>query len=236
MPKRSTILPATPFPHASKPGVGALVSNVRNVHVCKKVADQLRCGMTSRFHREAVDHKQIFGAISFSQWRLDRMKKRIAINRNAWIMWTIGVVALLAGTVVTFLVLDSAVSIGKFAALAVLWLVLLAFAYEALKVPVYSAFLEPGGVVSFVWQYPHKRIRKSCPVSGIPEPHISTSVDSDGDRQFAARLLFPDGAEFILAQPVVRTFQTSNSEARNLLQCERSCARFVEAISRSEAR
>ncbi|MCK0142634.1 hypothetical protein [Aliiroseovarius sp. F20344] len=161
------------------------------------------------------------------------MRKRIAAHRHALLVWTVCLFALMFGAVATTAVLDLNGPGYEYALIAFVWLVVVLFVHTAASTPIYTAFLEPDGRVSFVWQYPHKRVSRILEPAAIPEPEIVTSRDSDGDRRVVVKITFSDGFEFIVAEPSVQTGQSQKSEDRKLRYCERACARFSDAISQS---
>lgn len=161
------------------------------------------------------------------------MKKRIATYRLAWLVWTVCLFAIGFGAIGTIVVLDRGGSGFDYALVAFVWLVVALSVRKAGSEPIYSAFIEPDGRVLFVWQYPHKRVSKARDAAAIPKPEIVTSRDSDGDRHFTAKITFPDGYEFILAETSVARGQSKKTEARKRHLCERACARFSDAVSES---
>lgn len=161
------------------------------------------------------------------------MKRRIAIHRQAWLVWSVCLYAVMFGIIATIAVLGHDGSGFEYALIAFTWIVIAFFAHTAIAAPIYSAFLEPDGRVSFVWRYPHKRVSKIVEAAAIPKPEIVSSRDSDGDRHFIAEITFPDGSEFILAESVVQTGQSQKTEDRKLHYCKRACARFSDAVSQS---
>ena len=162
------------------------------------------------------------------------MKSRIAKHQSAWVVWTVCLFAVMAGAIATIAVLVRNGPGYEYGLIAFIWLVIAIFVHTAISAPIYSAFLEPDGRVSFVWRYPHKRVSKVLEVSAIPQPEIVTSRDSDGDRHFTAKITFPDGFEFILAESVVQNGQNQETEERKLNRCEHACARFSNAVSHSK--
>ena len=109
------------------------------------------------------------------------------------------------------------------ALIALFWLGGLALAGYTMDQPLYAVAMNPQAVVSFTWQYPHKRIRKSYEAEQLGRPRVVEGTGSDGEPYYFARLDLPDGSVADLA------------EGHDRDRCEAAVARFTQIITRSEA-
>lgn len=163
-------------------------------------------------------------------------RRVIARDCTALVLWATALVVLAGVAAASLAVVHGrAASAWEAVVLAVAWIVAAGFAASALATPCTRAEIAPDGTVTFTRRYPHKRLRESWAAADLSAPAVTEKVDSDGDRHHSAVLVLPDGRDFVLCQPVLRS-GSEGSQARNRQRCEAACARFGAALAKARDR
>jgi hypothetical protein len=154
------------------------------------------------------------------------MKQVIFKNRMAMFVWGFSLVWLIMLTMFTWLLVRDGPPDGysgelMWAVVGLFWVGGAGLTGFALSKACYQVSVAPKGGVTFTWQYPHRRIRKTYERSQLTKPIVVEDRDSDGDPYFYTRLELPDGSLADLA------------EGHDQHSCELASDRFEKAIAQT---
>ncbi len=136
------------------------------------------------------------------------MRRRAAplvANRRAGILWAFSAVWLGMLGLVTVAILRDGPPEGYppeliRALLGLFWIGGLCLVALCAHMPMFLATATPEGRLRLTWRYPHRRRRQEHEAAELALPPVEARTDSDGETQYRAVLLLPDGSEFVLAE------------------------------------